>query len=316
MSQTPAKLKAAVLLSFSPSQKAMLSEFSGRVDFEYRDPQARDVLEDFDIIIGNPRRSLAKRATRLKWVQLFTAGADLYLGGILDSSVLLTNASGAYGERQSEFMLAGLLALCNKYHLYRDNQTASIWNNEGERRTLDGATALIIGYGDIGAAFAKRLKAFGTYVIGVRKSNLTPSEYADEIHLENKLEELLPRADIVTMLVPYSRDSKHILNERAFSLFKPGAMLLNAGRGATVDTEALCRALNEQRLSGAVLDVFEEEPLSADHELWGMKNVILTPHVAGWNYTPFTDDKIFSIIIENMRNYLSGAPLRNLVEVY
>ena len=310
------KLKAAVLLTLSPDQKSALLEFSERVDFEYRDPEAKETLEDFDIIIGNPRRSLAKNAKRLQWLQLFTAGADFYLGGILDDSVLLTNASGAYGVRQSEFMLAGLLSLYNKYHIYRDDQNARIWRNEGPRLSLSGKTALIIGYGDIGAAFAKRLKAFGTYVIGVRKSNLAKCEYADEIHLINELDALLPKADIVTMLVPSNRDTKHILDERAFTHFKPSAVFLNAGRGATVDTAALIMALNDGRLSGAVLDVFEEEPLSPDHELWGMKNVIITPHVAGWNYTPFLDDKIFEIILENTRKFLSGERLRNLVEVY
>ncbi len=213
-------------------------------------------------------------------------------------------------------MLAGLLALNNKYHLYRDDQNARVWQNEGPRRSLSGAAALIIGYGDIGAAFAKRLKAFGVYVIGVRKNSLTPSEYADEIHLAAELDGLLPRADIVAMLVPSNRDTAYMLGEREFSLFKPGAVFMNAGRGATVDTAALVRSLKGGLLSGAVLDVFEEEPLSKEHELWGMKNVIMTPHVAGWNYARFLDDKIFNIIVDNMRSFLSGGKLRNLVEVY
>lgn len=305
-----------ILLPLNEQQQNKLCSVAQNSAFTFCSVELIDAqrISEADIIIGNPPPDLLVYAKKLKWLQLITAGADAYLRpGLINDDVILTSANGAYGEAQSEFMLATLLSLYKKLHLYRDNQYQRIWQDEGNERMLHDATALIIGMGNIGANFAKRLKAFGVYVIGVRRSNLHPSEYADELYSVEKLDELLPRADIISLTLPATIETNHILNERTLSLMKHDVVLINAGRGKTVDTDALCNTLEQNRLSGAALDVMEIEPLPPSHKLWHMSNVIITPHVAGRDFLPCTLEKTVSIVADNLRAYLSGKPLRNMV---
>lgn len=307
------KSKALVLLPLTEHQK---NQFRDAADLDYDFCSNGHIdgerIAQADIIIGNPKPSLLKNAKNLKWLQLISAGADRHQG-FAPHEILMTNASGAYGEGQSEFMISMLLALYKRLHIYRDQQNDHVWKDVGCERMLCDATALVIGMGDIGTHFAKRLKAFGVYVIGVRRTNTTPNEYADEIYTIDSLPQLLPRADIVSLTVPSTPESKHLMDKAAFLKMKQDAVLINAGRGATVDTDALCAALQEGHLSGAALDVVETEPLPSSHPLWDMRNVIITPHVSGRNYLPCTYKKSLSLALDNLAAYVAGKPLKNVV---
>lgn len=311
------RYKIMVLLPLNAQQQKLFCDAAQDVVFDFctNCEPTNSQINEADIIFGNPPPSSLRNAPKLKWLQLITAGADAYMGkGILNDNVLVTSASGAYGEAQSEFILALLLSLCKKLHIYRDNQSHCIWRDEGDELMLCSSTALIIGLGNIGTSFAKKLKAFGTYVIGLRKSNLQPCEYADELYTIEDLEKLLPRADIISLSLPATPQTRHLLNEKMFNLVKPGAVFINTGRGSTVDTDALCLALEQNRLGGAALDVMEEEPLPPSHRLWKMQNVIITPHIAGRDFLPCTFDKTIAIILSNLKAYLGGDSMKNMVK--
>ena len=310
------KIKILVLMPLNRQQQIKFYSLAENMDFNFCYENHLDILRisEAEIIIGNPPSSMLKYAQNLKWLQLVTAGADAYQQeGLLDDHVILTSASGAYGEAQSEFMMASLLSLYKKLHLYRDNQNSCLWKDEGDERMLNDSTALIIGMGDIGNSFARRLKAFGVYVLGVRRTNLHNAGYADEIYSIDNLEKLLPKADIVSLTLPSTPATHHIINSRTISLMKPEAVLINTGRGSTVDMEALCDALERNLISGAALDVLEIEPLPPVHKLWQMRNVIITPHVAGHDFLPCTMEKTVKIVLSNLKAYQTGESLRNIV---
>ncbi len=310
------KNKILVLMPLNKQHQRIFCSVAENLDFDFCPDIHFDIqqISEADIIIGNPPSSQLKYAKNLKWLQLITAGADAYKKkDIMDEHVILTSASGAYGEAQSEFMLAILLSLYKKLHLYRDNQNCCLWKDEGDELMLHQSTALVIGMGDIGTNFAKKLKALGVYVIGVRRTNLNQTEYADEVYSVEELGKLLPLADIVSLSLPSTPATYHILNRETISLLKPGAVLLNTGRGSTIETEALCDALEKNLIRGAALDVMEVEPLPPEHRLWQMRNVIITPHVAGHDFLPYTMEKTISIVINNLKAYLKGEKMQNLI---
>ena len=173
--------------------------------------------------------------------------------------------------------------------------------------------ALVLGLGDIGTQFTKKLKALGAYVIGVRRSSNKKSEHADEVYSFHELGKIIHRADIISMSLPSSPQTLNLMNREMISKIKTGAVLINAGRGSTLDVDALGDALENKKLFGAALDVFDDEPLEKNNKFWKLKNVIITPHVAGHDFLPCTFNKTLLIIINNIRAYLVGAPLENVV---
>lgn len=272
-------------------------------------------IADAHIIIGNPTIEMAKEARNLKWLQLNSAGADSFVKeGVLKEGVILTNATGAYGLAISEHMIGVLLQIFKKLHLYRDNQNNSLWKSEGEVKSIYGSTALIIGLGDIGGEFAKRIKALGGYVIGVRRSDTNKPEYLDELYLMDKIDELLPRADVVALSLPNTKDTYKMFSAEKFSKMKDGAVLLNVGRGTCIDTEALCDVLESGKLMGAALDVTDPEPLPREHRLWQIKNAVITPHISGNYNLKETHNRIVRIAIENLKAFADHKEMRNLVD--
>lgn len=311
------KIKALVIMPLDESQKRHIAQFQNNIDFEICNDckVSEEQISDAQIIIGNPPVNLLAYADKLKWLQLVTAGADMYLrDNLLDEKVIVTNASGAYGDAQSEIMLSLLLSMYKKLNHYRDNQLRHIWKDEGEEKMLSGSTALVLGMGNIGSEFAKKLKALGVYVIGVRRSGNKNTQYADEIYSFEELDKHISRADIISMSLPSSPQTVKLMNKEMISRIKTGSVLINVGRGNTLDTDALCEALENGKLSAAALDVFENEPLPPSHKLWNMKNVIITPHIAGRDFLPHTLDKTISIIMKNLEAYIKGNNLINIVD--
>ncbi len=272
-----------------------------------------EILPDADIILGNPDPKELHRCRRLKLLQTFSAGSDGYVS-FMPKGAQLTNATGSYGLAISEHMLAMLLTLMKKLHLYGKNQQECLWRDEGAVTRIDGARALVVGLGDIGGEFAKRLHALGAHTAGIRRVGKEKPEYLDELYDPTSLDLLLPEADIVALCLPNTPQTIGLMNRERIGLMKKGAYLLNVGRGGAVDMEALRDALNRELLGGAGLDVTEPEPLPADHPLWKAKNLILTPHVSGGAHLPETVNRILSIAAYNVCAVLSGEPLRNEVD--
>lgn len=306
-----------VLMPMEDEQKTELMKVMPGGNFIFSSVKEINVatIADAHIIIGNPTIEMAKEAKNLKWLQLNSAGADSFVkDGVLKEGVILTNATGAYGLAISEHMIGSLLQIFKKLHLYRDNQNNSLWKDEGEVKSIYGSTVLIIGLGDIGGEFAKRIKALGGYTIGVRRSDTNKPDYLDELYLMDKIDELLPRADVVALSLPNTKETYKMFSVEKFSKMKDGAVLLNVGRGTCIDTEALCDALESGKLMGAALDVTDPEPLPREHRLWQIKNAIITPHISGDYHLKETHNRIVRIAIENFKAFVKGSEMQNLVD--
>jgi phosphoglycerate dehydrogenase-like enzyme len=313
----PVSTNILVLLPLNATQKSLLEQNAPGCAFTYADTGHADTqaIRDAHIIIGPLSLEKLSHARSLRWLQLQSAGADEYVKpGVMPAGALLTNASGAYGLAISEYMVAVLLSLYKKLNLYRDNQTQGLWRNEGPVRSIQGSTALIVGTGDIGGEFARRIKALGGYTIGVRRIGTQKPDYLDELYLTDSLDVLLPRADVISLSLPNTPETYHIMDARRLALCRRDGILINIGRGAAVDTEALCDALEQGRLSGAALDVTDPEPLPAGHRLWRLPNAVITPHVSGGYSLPATLERIVQISAGNLRAFLTGGKMRNLVD--
>jgi phosphoglycerate dehydrogenase-like enzyme len=274
------------------------------------------LVKNANIIIGNPSVEMIRDSKNLELLQLQSAGVGEYVEkNSLPEGVVLTNASGAYGLGISEYMLAVLLELIKKLHIYRDKQLKSDWSYSGRVKSISGSTALVVGLGDIGGEFASRLKALGAYTIGIRRRDASMPDYLNELHFMDKFEELLPRADIVALSLPETKLTTRIINQKTLKLMKQDAVLINVGRGSAVDTEALCDALENGRLAGAALDVTDPEPLPREHRLWGIKNAVITPHVSGGFSLQETHDRIIEICADNLEAFLEGKSLKNVVDL-
>lgn len=309
-------MKVLVLIPVDEERKTRLQAAVPSAEFIYtsnKEVNDKDIKEA-EVIIGNLDRDKLKLCSSLKWIQLNSAGADGYTDLIKDG-ILLTNASGAYGLAISEHMLGMLLEIKKKLYLYRDNQRNCIWRSEGSVTSIEGAVTLVIGMGDIGGDFARKVKALGGYVIGVKR---TPSEkppYCDELYTADKLDQLLPKADIISLSLPGNAETEHILDRRRLNLTKQGSVILNVGRGSAIDTDALCELLDAGHFEGVGLDVTEPEPLPPDHRLWKIPNAVITPHISGFFHLHKTLERITDIAIDNMHRYAKGERLKNIVDI-
>lgn len=290
--------------------KAPFAEFTYS---SYKKVQLMQV-QNANIIIGNPPVELLRGSEKLEWLQLNSAGAGNYIkAGVLSEKVILTNASGAYGLAISEYVIGVLLELYKNLHLYRDNQYESKWEYRGTVKTIWNSTILIVGVGDIGSELAKRVKALGAYTIGIKRTTSNKPDYLDELYLMDKLDDLLPRADVVSLSLPETDLTNKIINHKTLRLMKADAVLINVGRGNAIDTEALCDSLENGHLLGAALDVTDPEPLPKEHRLWKIKNVIITPHVSGGYRMGETHERIIKICEQNLEAYLKGDKIKNIV---
>jgi phosphoglycerate dehydrogenase-like enzyme len=238
----------------------------------------------------------------LKVVQLRSAGVDWIVDRI-PPGVVLCSARGARDAAMAEWVVWAILADFKAAARAGEQQAARVWKHL-DLRDLSGARVLILGHGSIGAAVQERLAPFGTEVVGVARLA------RDGVHAIEELPRLLPDADVVVDLLPATPQTAGLLDAAGLRAMRPGALLVNAGRGATVDTAALVTALHDGRLR-AVLDVIDPEPLPADHALWSAPNVIITPHSAG--DTPAAERAAWAVAGEQLHRYAAGEPLRNVV---
>ena len=278
-------------------------------------PVTQEDVDWAQVILGNVPAAMLHGSPALEWLQTNSAGVEAYIQpGVLAGDTLLTNATGAYGLAIAEHMLGMLLELFKKLELYRDAQKSGAWQSQGAVKAVYGSTVLVLGMGDIGGEFAARCKALGAKVIGVRRSPRPCPEYADEVHLLEDLDSLLPQADVVAITLPGTDATRGLMSRERLVKMKEGAVLLNVGRGFIVDTEALCDALERGHLSGAGVDVTDPEPLPPTHRLWNIPTAVVTPHISGFYHLRETHERIVGIFLENLRHFQAGEPLRNLVD--
>ena len=218
-----------------------------------------------------------EKFVNLKYIQLTSAGFDrIPLDYVKKHSIEIHNARGVYSIPMAEFAVSGVLQLYKNAKFFINNQSNKIWEKDRNLVELYGKTVCIVGCGSVGTECAKRFKAFGCTVLGVDLYVRQDENYDDMIPLD-RLDEFLPKSDVVILTLPLTDETYHIIDKKRLQNFKDDSVLVNIARGAVVDTEALINAL-ENKLYGAVLDVFEEEPLSAESKLWNIEIVILTPH--------------------------------------
>ena len=268
-----------------------------------------DVLIAWNLPTGN----LASVAPRLKWIHIIGAGVE-HLTPIdwLPEGVILTNNKGVHAAKGGEFGLMSLLMLHNHMPAVINNQKQRVYDSLYST-PIKGKTVVIIGVGSIGRAVAGHAQRIGLHVIGVTRHGQKIAE-VDEMFPVDSLDEVLPRADYVFVVTPLTQETYQLLDRRRLNLLKEGAGLVNIGRAAVVDYETVVDKLQDGSMNGAILDVFDPEPLPADSRFWNVPNLIVTPHISaddGHAYVPMT----LQVVFENMRRLFNGEELHNQVNV-
>ena len=273
-------------------------------------------LEEAEVIIGNIDPALVRQAANLNWLQLNSAGANEYCApGVLPAGITLTNATGAYGLALSEHMLAQTLSMMKKLYLYYENQKQCHWHDEGPVTSLYGATVVVVGFGNIGKNFGRRVKAMGAHVIGLRRRRGAVPPEADEMGDMEHFDDYLAQADVVASCLPDTPATYHIYNKDRFAAMKQGAYFVNVGRGSNVVQDDLRAAVTSGHLAGAALDVTEPEPLPPDDPLWQTPGIYITPHISGGYHLQATHDYIVRIAADNLARFLQGECLENIVDL-
>lgn len=270
-----------------------------------------DVLVVYDFRTAAIRENWA-RAGRLKWMHAASAGLDAVLfPESEESGVMITNSRGVFDRPIAEFVLGTMLVFVKDLHTTLDLQQRREWRHRESER-LEGRSALIVGAGSIGRAIAGLLKCAGVSVSGLARSERTDDPDFGHVLPSERLLERLPEADFVVISAPLTEDTRGMFGPREFAAFKPGARLINIGRGPIVQEEALIEALESGRVAGAAIDVFNEEPLPVDSPLWTMPNVIVSPHMSGdffgWR------EALAELFVENFRRWRSGEEMLNVVK--
>ncbi len=244
-----------------------------------------------------------EKGTRLKWIQALGTGVD----GIVDrppfrEGVLVTNMHGLHGDSVPEAAIMLMLALARDLPRAMRNQHARKWDRYPSR-LLKGRTVGIFGVGAIARSLAPKCRSFGMTVVGITSAVRGMEGFHRMVH-RDELERTVPELDFLVLLTPYTPETHGIVDAKVLVAMKPSAFIVNLARGGIVDEEALVRALREKRLAGAALDVFATEPLPADHPLWGMDNVIVTPHLGGF-HDQYAEQAL-PTVVENFRKFLAG----------
>ncbi|MFK7939978.1 MAG: D-2-hydroxyacid dehydrogenase [Roseovarius sp.] len=267
-----------------------------------------DVLLTWDL----PMEGLAEIAPNLKWIHCIGAGVEHMLPmDWLPEQVTLTNNKGVHAAKAGEFGLMAVLMLHSKIPAIVTNQKNAVYDSLYSS-PIAGKTLVVLGTGSLGGAGAKKVQQLGVHVIGVNRSGQSV-DGCDEVVTTDQLDSVLPRADYLLIATPDTPETRGLMDRRRLDLMKPEAGIINIGREAVMDYDALCDKLEEGSLGAAILDVFDPEPIDAGSRLWGTKNLIITPHVSaddGDAYVPMT----LGLFFRNMRLFLDNKPLLNPID--
>ncbi len=278
--------------------------------------QAKAALVDTEVLFGGSvlARELLLAAPRLKWFQVITAGVDgLVKEGLVGQGFTITKVSGLAAPAIAEYAIGGMLMLCKGLHVSIRDQADHHWRFRFTAE-LTGKTCGIIGLGAIGRETAKRARAMGMRVVGSRRraDGTDGDPDCDLLVAHSDLGRILRESDYVVLAVPLTDETRGLIGAPELAQMKPTGYLINVARGAVVDEVALATALADGTIAGAALDVFDREPLPAESPLWGMANVIITPHISG--AVEGYAGKVTGMFIENLRRYVAGEPLENVVD--
>jgi phosphoglycerate dehydrogenase-like enzyme len=255
-------------------------------------------------------RELLAQARSLKWLQSMTTGTDALIG-VLPSHVLLTSCRGAHGPQMSELAFLYMLALNRNFLRMMKAQADRRWDRYAQP-VLEGKTVVIVGVGYLAEHLAARCKLFGMRVVGVSGQPRKLPDF-DEVFPRTALRDAAAQADFLLLLVPYSQETRHLVNAEVLSAMKPSAFLINLARGGVLDEAAFVAHMRAGKLAGAALDVFTRQPLPADSPLWQLPNVIITPNVGG--HSDRFVEQTLAIAMPNLRAFLDGriGDMQNVV---
>lgn len=348
------KVRVAVVLPVTPAMLESMRSVSGRLDviyltqmqrLMYRDgkplwagyaepvpdgseteDEARaavaEILGEAEVLLTNPvvPDDILQRAPKLQWTQLTSAGADRLMERDLVQSgrVTVTTASGIHAVPIGEYVIGAMIAFAKGFPRAFRGQQESTWRPYIAAE-LEGATVGILGLGAIGKNVARLARAFGMRVIATRRSQMKRTSGADagfpdvdEMFAASEISALLGECDYVVVAVPLTEESRHMIGEKELAAMKRSAVIVNIARGSVIDQHALIEAVKNGVIGGAALDVTDPEPLPPDSELWRLDNVMITPHISGG--TPRYMDRAIELFCDNLRRYLDGAPLRNVID--
>jgi phosphoglycerate dehydrogenase-like enzyme len=272
-----------------------------------------EALKTADLMINSrpPRERLRERAPRLKWIQTTGAGIDSLIPlDWLPPDVVLTNNSGAHGAKAEDSCAMALLMLNSRLPLVLTNQRERRWQQIFSA-PIAGRTAVVIGFGDLGQAAGRAAKKLGLQVLAVTRSGKA-GRPADAVFPVSRIDRVLPKGDFVIVTTPLTPETHGLFSRARLGLMKPGAGFVNIGRSPIVDYAALAEKLRDGSVSGAVLDVFDEEPLPPESPLWTTPNLVITPHISCDN--PHYIDQLFDTWFANLDRFVAGKRLKNVVD--
>jgi phosphoglycerate dehydrogenase-like enzyme len=274
-------------------------------------------IVDADVVYGWPTLEQFKLAKQLKWIQIPSAGVEMVcsIPEIVESDVTITNARGAHARVIAEHAFAMLLAFTRGLHRFEQDKAARRWSREAaipDVLEIAGWTLGIVGYGQIGRQVAQRALAFEMQVLAVDVEPMPDAPHGVEVWSLDRLPELFERSDVVVIAAPYTPETRHMIDADLLNRMKPTSYLLVESRGGIVDEAALLDVLKKGKIAAAGLDVFEQEPLGSDSELWDVPNLIVTPHLAGASTQK--DRRCVEILRENLERFQRGEALVNLVD--
>lgn len=277
-------------------------------------------LEDADVIFswsiaGPLLEKVFASCPNVRWVHSRAAGLDgVLFPALIDSPVPVTNGSGVFSQSLGEFFIAAALYFAKDLRRMVRNQEAGRWE-QFDITEIAGQTVGIVGYGDIGRACATRAKAMGMRVLAVKRHgpmlyNMDP--LVERTYGPDGLTEVLAQSDYVVCAAPLTPETRHMISDAQFAVMKPSAVVVNIGRGPVIDEAAILRALQEKRIRGAALDVFEKEPLPAGHPFYSLDNLLLSPHCA--DHTADWLEQAMQFFLDQFGRYRAGEPLLNVVK--
>jgi len=252
---------------------------------------------------------------RLRWIHSRSAGLEQTLfPELIASKVVLTNGSGVFSPSLGEFALAAILYFAKDFRRMIRNQMAGVWQ-PFDVTMVSGQTLGIVGYGSIGRAVAARARALEMNVLGLRRHVSQPSKQdslIDQVYGSDQRLEMLSRCDYILVTVPFTEQTQGLIADAEFAVMKKHAVLINVGRGPTIDEQAMIKALSENRIRGAALDVFDQEPLPQGHPFYSLENVLLSPHCA--DHTPDWLDNAMRFFLAQLERYRHGETLLNIAD--
>ena len=279
---------------------------------------------DLDAVLGTAEAMLCgfrlpndvpARTPKLKWVQSMAAGVERLMdAGLFEAGITLTNAKGVAATPIAEWVLGAMLMFSKKMQVHFVRKTKKLYQRTDVLPfSLEGKTVGILGLGAIGLEVARLSSALGMRVIATKRTvEGADTHHVDGLYPPSLTDEVFKASDFLVVALPLTRETTKAVSERELRLMKRTAYILNVGRGPIIDEAALVRALKEGVIAGAALDVFEKEPLPQESELWGLENVVYSPHISG--EVDDYDERAAALFAKNLRRYVSGQPLLNVVD--